>query len=175
MKVFIIACFCFILIGCNNVSSEQKVNEISKEKGTTEQTAMQQPETHESEIESENRKKKKCDSRIVLETEENLDNISDDLIYLFLYTFDEECSNNAEFGEFSNEVLFQLIEKYPEKVAKNLTNEEINKEVILEELSSPINDIVDVKGLYKIVEEANIDDKLKSEILRSLKTAINKY
>jgi len=170
--LFAIIC-CFFLFACSNVNNEKKQATTSGDEPLTEQVGIQQSGAFEGEIDLS--EKKRCDSGIVLNTEENLDNLSDDLIYLFLYTFSEECKNNAEYGEFSNEVLFQVVNKYPEEFANNLKKEDIYKELILKELTSPINDIIDVKSLYDHIKGTSIEDQLKSQILEALQIGLNKY
>ena len=171
MRILIITCFYFILFGCGNVNREQKQ---LKETQPMVESSAEQSEMVRTESTIEVKKKGRCDVSVVLETEENLESLSDDLIYLFLYTFGEECKDNAEYSEFSNEVLFQLLYKYPKRTAINLLKEDINKDIILNELKSPINDIIDVNTLYELVTRTEIGGDLKSEILSALKVALSK-
>jgi len=113
--------------------------------------------------------KKRCDIDIVLETDENMDSLSDNLIYLFLYSFDESCSNNVEFSEYSNEVLFKLLKHYPDQAAKNIIRDEINQDVIFKELSSPINDAISVDEVVESLENSSIDVIIKKKFVTALK------
>ena len=71
---------------------------------------------------SQNNNISKCDLTIVLETSNKINNLSEDLILRFLQTFGKECKNNVEFSEFSNEVLFKVIQGYPELFYKIIKN-----------------------------------------------------
>ena len=78
-------------------------------------------------------KPRRCDGNLVLDIEEDIENLSDTMIYLFLYTFDSICLNNIEFREHSNEVLFKMLERYPELFAIQFDKTGINQSVILNE------------------------------------------
>ena len=112
---------------------------------------------------------KRCNIDIVLEVDEEIEALNDKQINLFLYSFDKSCANNVEFGEYSNEVLFKVIGKYPELVALNLVKEGINKTVIYEELSSPVSELSNIKDTYNTILESNIDESIKKELLNALK------
>jgi len=101
MKLLILLFISFILIGCNQIRDKQ--NKTKQE--TTTELSKQQEKVEQSAIITEAKIIKiRCSTSIVLDTEEDIDTISDNLIYSFLYTFDEGCKNNVEYCEFSNEV-----------------------------------------------------------------------
>jgi len=52
----------------------------------------------------------KCDTDKLIELSENLDNLNYETVKNFICTFDLTCKNNIEFSEWSNELLFKLIE-----------------------------------------------------------------
>lgn len=155
-KNILIIFMVFTLFGCIHSSSG------SKEKNSNEVNQEQNVEFKHI--------KQRCSIDIVWETDESIDNLSDTLIYLFLYSFDESCNNNVEYCEYSNEVLFKLLVQYPEKLAINLLKEGINQEIIFNELSSPINDAINTDQVVKSVKNANIDDALKNKIIAALIT-----
>ena len=152
----------FAFLGCMQSGSNNK--EKIKERNKI-------PNMKEKHIVSEHIKKR-CDIDIVLETDENMANLSDNLIYLFLYSFDESCNNNAEFIEYSNEVLFKLLIHYPEEIATNIIKEDINQKIILNELSSPINDGINVNEVIKSVKKSNIDKIMKKKFITALKGGV---
>jgi|GEM_PF-5448943 len=51
----------------------------------------------------------KCDRQKVLAVSQNMDSLNYQLVYDLLCTFDESCSRNAEYSEFSNEVLYKVL------------------------------------------------------------------
>ena len=91
-------------------------------------------------------------------------------------TFGQECQNNAEYSEWSNELLFSLLDKQTELTLKTIEKGEKKIEIkeILEELSSPINDGFDIKKIITQADKVKINRRLKDEILERLKTANGK-
>jgi hypothetical protein len=82
-----------------------------------------------------------------------------------MYTFDDACKNNIEFGEFSNEVLFSVVKKYPNEFLQNIVKEGINKDAILKELSSPVNDLITTEDVVQSIKNADGDKDLINEII----------
>lgn len=158
-KILSITVIIFTFFGCMQSGSNNKVKIEERNKI---------PNMEEEHVVS-GHIKKRCDIDIVLETDENMASLSDNLIYLFLYSFDESCNNNAEFIEYSNEVLFKLLIHYPEEIATNILKEDINQKMIFNELASPINDAISVNEVIKSVEKANVDEIMKKKIITALK------
>ncbi|MGC3943787.1 MAG: hypothetical protein QM762_04470 [Chryseolinea sp.] len=114
----------------------------------------------------------KCDDAILLSTSERIGRLAEKEIADFLLTFGEKCRDNAEFSEWSNELLFMVLDKQTELTLKVIQEEKrIEKAVILDDLSEPINDSIDLKALINKVNKVKVDDNLKAEIIKSLKTA----
>ena len=115
----------------------------------------------------------KCDGSIVLSTKEKVGQLTKKDISKFLFTFGKECRNNVEFSEFSNEVLFEVLDKQTELTLRTLEKEEkqIELDEILDDLSSPISDMITVKNLIPKVETAKINDRLKKLIVDRLRMA----
>nr|NQU88918.1 hypothetical protein [Bacteroidota bacterium] len=97
----------------------------------------------------------KCNTEKLLDLSENLGNLKYDIVKDFACTFDSICVNNIEFSEWSNELLFKLVEKNI-----NLLNEVLHElgykyvNLIVWELENPIMEF-DLKKLYLLVENAN--------------------
>ncbi len=118
---------------------------------------------------------KKCSIQVVKKIHDNIENLSYEIIGEFLCTIDRTCKNNAEFSEWSNEMLFKIIEKNPTlyfSVLKDMNNE--RQQYILSEFENPIIDI-DYQKMYNSVEKLNIEKELKKEYLNSLKIIARKY
>jgi len=117
---------------------------------------------------------KKCDTSVVLATENNVGQLTQKDVSNFLMTFGKECQNNAEFSEFSNEVLFLVFDRQTELVLKTITREEkkFEMDVILNELGSPINDSIDIKKLLTKIDQVKTDSGLKKKIIEKLKIAV---
>jgi hypothetical protein len=89
-----------------------------------------------------------------LEVSENIENLNSKLISDFVCTFDSTCVNNAEFSEWSNELLFKVVIKDINLLNKSLR--ELGYDYVLliaNELENPIND-VDFFTVYNSIRVA---------------------
>jgi hypothetical protein len=118
---------------------------------------------------------KKCDTAVLLMTSEKVGKLKQNEIRDFLLTFGKECRNNAEFSEWSNELLFSVLDKQTELTLATIEKEEKQIEIdeILTDLGSPINDMIDVKKLIPKVEKVKFNGRLKKNMIEKLKTADN--
>jgi len=83
----------------------------------------------------------KCSINAILKLNEAIRNPSENEINCFLKSFDENCKNNVEYSEWSKEVLYDLLENYPERLTTALNTEnQFNETVILNAISSPLID-----------------------------------
>jgi hypothetical protein len=120
---------------------------------------------------------KKCDGTILSSIADKIGQLNQKQISDFLLTFGQECRNNAEYSEWSNELLFKLLDKQTELTVRTIEKEEkkIEKEIILDDLSEPISYTPNFKTLIDKIEKVKMNDNLKKEIIQSLKTADSKY
>lgn len=119
---------------------------------------------------------RKCDIAYVGIVDRGIDNLSRNDLSNFLCTIRYSCSDNVEFGEFSNEVLFKVLEKYPDLVIDVLSSDQpINLELILNEIANPVHDGINVSDIKKSVSESPENGSVKQKILASLQVAINRY
>jgi hypothetical protein len=118
---------------------------------------------------------KKCDGKVLSSTSDKLGKLSQKEIADFLLTFGAECRDNAEFSEWSNELLFDILGGQTELTLRTIEKEvkNIQLKIILDDLEEPIVDN-EVKGLIAKVEKVKFDDQLKAEIIRRLKIADSK-
>lgn len=116
----------------------------------------------------------KCDIEKVKTINENLDNLTFEMIDEFLCTFDKSCEINVEFSEWSNEILFKVLNKSTELYFKVLTKAKIeNSEILLKEIENPIAEI-DYQKIYDNIKKVDTQVKLKKEYLRVIKIAAEK-
>lgn len=94
----------------------------------------------------------------------------------FLLTFGQECRNNVEYSEWSNDLLFSLIDKQTDLTVRTIEKEEKRIEMaeILDDLSSPIHDLTNIKDIISKIEKAKINKEIKDKIIERLKTADGK-
>lgn len=119
---------------------------------------------------------KKCDISILRRTNERMGYLDKEEIGDFLYTFGYECQNNIEYSEWSNELIFSLLDVQTELTLRTLETErrkiDINK--ILADISTPSGDPVNLEKIITKIEHVRINKRFKKEILISLNTAIDK-
>ena len=113
----------------------------------------------------------KCDIKIVLKTSEKINQLTEEEIVCFLLGFDNTCSNNVEYSEFSNEILFKIVAKYPKEFLDILSRGLINQEYIFDELSTPILDF-NLDEIVKGIKGVKGESKIKERTLSSLEKAI---
>src|SRR5688572_5499786 len=79
---------------------------------------------------------KKCDGSVLLSTSKKIGKLTQNEITDFLLTFGQECRNNAEYSEWSNELLFKTLDNQTELTLKTIEKEEKKIEIkeILEDL-----------------------------------------
>src|SRR5262245_39992446 len=99
----------------------------------------------------------KCDMTNFLDISKNLGHLSHQQVSDFLLTFGEECKNNVEYSEWSNELLFELLDKQTEMTVKTIAHERkrIELAAILDNLQAPIHDKIEVKTILAKVEKVN--------------------
>jgi hypothetical protein len=112
----------------------------------------------------------KCDGTILLRTSERIGKLKQDEIRDFLLTFGPECKNNVEYSEWSNELLFSLLDKQTELTLKTIEKEErkIEMNEILNDLNSPINDLIDIKKILVKVDNVKMNKRFKNRIIEQL-------
>lgn len=72
-----------------------------------------------------------CSIKVLKNTDERIDNLDLKTVAEFLASFHKDCSNNVEFSEWSNELLFKVAHKKPDLLLQLLDkNDSINKELI---------------------------------------------
>lgn len=113
----------------------------------------------------------KCDGTVLLSTSEKIGKLNQEEIRDFLLTFGKDCRANAEFSQWSNELLFSVLDNQTDLTLKTIEKEEkkIEMDEILDDLSSPISDMIVIKDLIPRVEKAQINNRLKKLIVDRLK------
>ena len=118
---------------------------------------------------------KKCDGSVLSSISGKVGKLTQKEITDFLLTFGQECRDNAEYSEWSNELLFDILGAQTELTLKTIEKEEknIQLKVILDDLEEPIVDN-EVKTLIAKVGKVNFNGRLKTEIINRLKIADGK-
>jgi hypothetical protein len=119
---------------------------------------------------------KKCDSKVLLETSKRVGTLNQKEITDFLLTLGHQCRDSIEFSEWSNELLFNILDKQTELTLTTLDKKqgEMETKTILGILNSPITDNVNILSLIDKIEKVTFNDILKSQIITHLTLANNK-
>lgn len=123
-------------------------------------------------LEIENKSNKCISSNIneIVKVEKNILEVDSKQILLFLLTIKKECENNIEFSEYSNKVLYELLDKRTCSLIKVIIyNPSLDMDYILLQISNPILDYN-----YKLLVSKIENCKTKSVIKKKLIEALNK-
>jgi len=117
----------------------------------------------------------KCNYNCWPDLKDSINGLSVKQIFRFLKTIGIDCENNAEFSEYSNERLFKIMELNPDNFLKVIDayNADLEFGEIIKQINSPINDGIDLKGIYKKIKKSQIASELKDRILKSIKYSID--
>lgn len=84
-------------------------------------------------------------------------------------------SNNVEFGEVSNEQLFIFAEQFPKSfVSAFHISSKQSQQLIIEELETPIHDMIDLKLVYQRINTITENATSVTKILEAIKVAGSK-
>tara|TARA_Y100001949_G_C15937240_1_gene308486 strand:- start:160 stop:1122 length:963 start_codon:yes stop_codon:yes gene_type:complete len=112
----------------------------------------------------------KCNFESLHSLNQNLDSLSSDIVLDFLSTFSVICEANVEFGEWSNELLFKVLNKSPELTLRVLSENlnELDTTSIYRELESPLHDLIPVDSIRSKIETLKINEHVKTSVLQRL-------
>jgi len=119
-------------------------------------------------LENSSQNSLKCNIDIVREIDKNFDKLSAISLRYFLMTFSKDCKNNAEYLEYSNEILFKLLDKYPDVLVQvmNDNKKELDIDCILYSVSHPVNDKIDLLHIKHQLQ--NLKNPMALKLLESL-------
>lgn len=102
-------------------------------------------------------------------TQENLSDLTFEMIKEFLCTFDASCASDYEFAQVSNETLFDLVHNSPELFLKVLQYGELkNIDLILDELRSPANSSINADVIRNKIKKQDDKYMFKYNVLSAL-------
>lgn len=116
----------------------------------------------------------KCQIEKVKIVSENLDNLSFQMVADFLCTFDTSCGINAEYSEWSNEILYNVLDRDPDLLLKVLQQEQVDViQLVLNKIEDPIHEF-DYQTIYDKVKNTNSTDELTIRVLKAIESAAAK-
>jgi len=113
----------------------------------------------------------KCSMEPLITVKKNIGILRYQDLYNFFCTFDDSCSNNVEYVEFSNKMLYKVLTKYPQDVVKILSEEQFDREYILKAISSPLLDY-NYEAIMNEIQKAPGDETIKQLMVESIREAI---
>ena len=118
----------------------------------------------------------KCDTSNFLELSKKMGFLTHQQIMNFLLTFDEECHKNVEYSEWSNELLFEMLDQQTELTVKTIAHETKTMErmTVLKNLEDPVHDRFSIKLIITKVEKVKFNQNVKGDIISRLKIAESK-
>ena len=125
-----------------------------------------------------------CNFRTLKETDSLLQQHKklDEQTYLkFIVNMRIDCSNNVEYRQWNNELIFKMLERNPKMFiaflsrysTKTRSNEKTD--FVLKELRNPIHDGIELNNISKRLKKTETEDsKLKELVSESINKAIEK-
>lgn len=170
MSISFVLFLMFSINGCGNNANDIK---NAENKNIVEEQSDSIENTLEEEIkESSMLDTIKCNISIVRKTDKNLNTLKKTEIELFLNTFSQECSNNIEYVEYSNEILYKVLKKHPSELIICLGSLESRKvDHILSEFANPLLDI-NGSEIKLLISRANGDSEIKKRLTLAIDKAM---
>ncbi len=112
----------------------------------------------------------KCRTQPLLTLDQNLGDLTDQMVLNFLDAFSVICDTNIEFSQWSNELLFKVLEENPKQLLQVLSDNlaDLDTAAIYDELESPLHDLIPIDSITSEIKLLNIDDQLKTSVLERL-------
>jgi len=117
----------------------------------------------------------KCNYNCWPDLKDSINGLSIIQIYRFLKTISLDCENNAEFSECSNDRLFKIMELNSNNflIAIDTYSKDLEIGEILSQIKRPVNDSINLKGIYTKIQKSKVESGLKDQILKLLKYSID--
>jgi hypothetical protein len=112
----------------------------------------------------------RCNVKIVKSLQDSIAQASENLIVRYYQTFDTSCTRDVDFSEWSNQVLFDLLDKRTESALKALSAvNDFTRWLVLRELENPVNPEINLDALAKKISDVKEPSRIKTRVLVALK------
>lgn len=116
-----------------------------------------------------------CSIEVLEKTANSMDDLAVSTVAEFLASFHRDCSKNAEYSTWANELLFEVAFKKPDFLLGLLhKNNSLDKGLILEEFKSPVSDEINLDEVLDKMEKSGGPNEIKKEVLNALNIAQSK-
>lgn len=115
----------------------------------------------------------KCDMNVLRQVDKWMGTLSPVDVREFFLTFGYECRSNPEYSEWSNELLFKMLQSQTELTIRVLEKhkEQFALHEILYALSYPVGEGLDINSIIVRVEKLKVEKQLKVELVDKLNLA----
>jgi hypothetical protein len=115
-----------------------------------------------------------CNIEAISTADKKIDSLNKEQIQAFLCTIKSDCKLNVEFAEYSNGVLFKILDRKTQTFVDAFSEIELeDKEYLLDVIASPILDY-NVQKLILKIETSNGNEETKTTLLNALRKAERK-
>lgn len=109
-----------------------------------------------------------CNIATITTTDKEIETVKVGQVITFLCTIKKECSKNVEFSEYSNEVLFKLIDRRTQTFIDAFANvPESDRINLLDVIANPLLDYNTAELKIKI-EKSEASDGIKKSLIAAL-------
>jgi hypothetical protein len=114
----------------------------------------------------------KCSLPVVTKIKSNLKDLAAEDVRDFLLTFDQICLSDTEYTVNSNELLFMMLDQYPELLLKSMYEyrSQVDLRSIFYQFSHPANAKYNIEPLVEKIQQAtrygNINEQVITELRR---------
>jgi hypothetical protein len=114
----------------------------------------------------------KCSLPVVTKIKSNLKDLVAEDVRDFLLTFDQICLSDTEYTVNSNELLFMMLDQYPELLLKSMYDyrSQVDLRSIFYQFSHPANAKYNIEPLVEKIRQAasygNINEQVIAELRR---------
>lgn len=169
--IIIVICLFSIFSGCENIEKQNGAKTSNSKIDSIGQVHLDKNDEVGLKIHTDF-KCTPCNINAVVKFENNFNNLNEELITEFLCTFDSLCKMNVEYSEYSNEMLFRFLDKYPDQYLVNMMNRHLLKTqaYIFQVLSEPINDEFNIDTLINRITNCQAEgyDEIKMKTIKAL-------
>ena len=116
----------------------------------------------------------KCDLEVVKMTDHNIQSLNIEMINAFICAFDTACAKNAEYSEWSNEVLFKIANQYPDYLLTAIKANRPSIPFLLHQFQNPVNDTISLQTIYDKLKATPAQMKFKEQFLAAIVQAARK-
>lgn len=113
----------------------------------------------------------KCSLPVVTKIKSNLKDLAEEDVKVFLLTFDQICLSDTEYTVNSNELLYMMLDQYPELLLKGLYDNraQIDLRSILYQFSHPANAKYNIEPLVEKINRSTNYGSINEQVIAELR------